>query len=180
MARAAKALGRALPALVLMTDDARLSDPLAAARALPKGSMVVARARDGLEKLARALLKTHCTVLVAGDPLLASRLGAHGIHLPEARAGEAAYWRARFPGMLITASAHSLRALRRDHVDAFFLSPVFETKSHPGRAPLGAVRASLIARQARVPVYALGGVDARNAALLSGFRGIAAIGALTP
>jgi len=28
--------------------------------------------------------------------------------------------------------------------------------------------------------YALGGIDARNAARLSGFRGIAAIGALTP
>ena len=178
MARAAKALGGALPALVLMTDDARLADPLAAARALPKGSMVVVRARHGLEPLARALLKAHCTVLVAGDPLLASRLGAHGIHLAEARAGEAAHWRARFPHMLITASAHSLRALARDHVDAFFLSPVFETQSHPGCAALGAARADLIARQARVPVYALGGIDAHNAARLSGFRGIAAIGAL--
>lgn len=179
MARAAKALGGALPALVLMTDDARLDDPLAAARALPKGSMIVARARHGLEPLARALLEARrCTVLIAGDPVLAARLGAHGIHLPEARAGEAAYWRARFPHMLITASAHSLRALARDHVDAFFLSPVFETQSHPGRASLGAVRADLIARQARVPVYALGGIDARNAARLSGFGGIAAIGAL--
>jgi thiamine-phosphate pyrophosphorylase len=167
-----------LPALVLMTDDARLPDPLAAARALPKGSMVVARSREMLEPLTRALLKAHCTVLVAGDPLLAARLGAHGIHLPEALAGEAAHWRARCPDMLITASAHSLRALAREHIDAFFLSPVFETASHPGRAALGAVRANMIARQTRVPVYALGGIDARNAARLSGFAGIAAIGSL--
>jgi thiamine-phosphate pyrophosphorylase len=178
LARAAKALGGPLPALVLMTDDSRLRDPLAAARALPKGSMVVARARHGLEPLARALLKARCTVLVAGDPLLAVRLGAHGIHLPQARAGEAAHWRARYPDMLITASAHSLRALGREHVDAFFLSPVFETESHPGRASLGAVRANLMARQVRVPVYALGGIDARPVARLSGFLGIAAIGAL--
>jgi thiamine-phosphate pyrophosphorylase len=178
LARAAKALGGALPALVLMTDDARLADPVAAARALPKGSMVVARARHGLEPLARALLKTRCTVVIAGDPLLAVRLGAHGIHLPEARAGEAAYWRARFPHMLITASAHSLRALACDHIDALFLSPVFETKSHPGRAALGAARANLMAQRARVPVYALGGIDARNAARLSSFAGIAAVGAL--
>jgi len=161
-----------------MTDDARLPDPLAAARALPKGSMVVARSREMLEPLTRALLKAHGTVLVAGDPLLAARLGAHGIHLPQARAGEAAHWRARFPDMLITASAHSLRALAREHVDAFFLSPVFETASHPGGAALGTVRANMIARQVRVPVYALGGIDARNAARLSGFAGIAAIGAL--
>ena len=162
-----------------MTDDARLADPLAAAHAMPKGGMVVARARHGLEPLARALLEARrCAVLIAGDPLLAVRLGAHGIHLAEARASEAAHWRARFPHMLITASAHSLHALARMHVDAFFLSPVFETKSHPGRAALGAARANLIARHARVPVYALGGIDARNAALLSGFHGIAAIGAL--
>jgi thiamine-phosphate pyrophosphorylase len=167
-----------LPALVLMTDDVRLPDPLAAARALPKGSMVVARSRGELEPLVRALLRAHCAVLVAGDPLLAVRLGAHGIHLPQARAGEAAHWRARFPDMLITASAHSMRALAREHVDAFFLSPVFETVSHPGRAALGAMRANMIARQVRVPVYALGGIDARNAARLSGFNGIAAIGAL--
>ena len=171
-------LARAAGQLVLMTDDARLADPLAAARALPKGSMVVVRSRTRLEPLARALLKTRCIVLIAGDPLLAVRLGAHGFHLPQARAGEAAYWRARFPGMVITASAHSLRALSRDHVDAIFLSPVFPTESHPERPALTAVRANLMARQVKVPVYALGGIDARNAARLSGFSGIAAIGAL--
>jgi thiamine-phosphate pyrophosphorylase len=161
-----------------MTDDARLPDPLAAAHALPKGSIVIARSRIRLEALARALLRQGCTVLIAGDAKLAAKLGAHGIHLPEARAHEAAHWRARYPDMFITASAHSLRALMRSHVDAFLLSPVFPTESHPGRAALGPVRASLIARQARVPVYALGGVNARSAARLHGFAGIAAIGAL--
>jgi thiamine monophosphate synthase len=43
---------------------------------------------------------------------------------------------------------------------------------------LTAVRANMIARVACVPVYALGGVEPRNAGLLSGFAGIAAIGAL--
>jgi thiamine-phosphate pyrophosphorylase len=161
-----------------MTDDARLADPLGAARALPQGSMVVVRSRTRLEALARALLKTRCMVLIAGDPLLAVRLGAHGFHLPQARAGEAAYWRARFPSMFITMSAHSLRALSRGHVDAIFLSPVFATESHPNRPPLTAVRANLMARQTRVPIYALGGVNSRNALRLHGFAGIAAIGAL--
>jgi thiamine-phosphate pyrophosphorylase len=171
-------LARAAGLLVLMTDDARLADPLAAARALPKGSMVVVRSRTRLEPLARALLKTQCTVLIAGDPLLAVRLGAHGFHLPQARAGEAAHWRARFAHMLITISAHSLRALSRDHVDAIFLSPVFPTESHPGRAALSPVRANLMAHQARVPIYALGGVNSHNARRLHGFAGIAAVGAL--
>ena len=153
LARAAARFAGPLPALVLMADDARLPDPLAAARALPKGSMVVARSREMLEPLTRALLKARCTVLVAGDQLLAARLGAHGIHLPQARAGEAAHWRARFPDMLITASALSaLRSARtracRDGVP--FLSPVCRDRKSPRRArALGAVRANMIWRTRR-------------------------------
>lgn len=119
--------------------------------------------------------------MIAADPELASRLNADGFHLPEARLGESAYWRARFPSLLITGSAHSLRALLRAQsmpVDAVFLSPVFATRSHPERASLTSFRANLIAKQMRKPLYALGGIDARNATLLHGFAGIAAIGAL--
>src|SRR6185437_1930212 len=123
LARAASTLkARAqsrLPALVLMTDDERLADPLAAARALPRGSMVVVRTRDRarLETFSGAMLSvartTGIAVVIACDPELAARLGADGFHLPETRVGEAAFWRARFPPLLITTSAHSLRALLR-------------------------------------------------------------------
>ena len=173
-----------IPPLALMTDDERLPDPLAAARALPPGSMVVVRAREAGRRnvLAFAVMKIararKLTVLIAGDAALARACGAHGVHLPEARSGEAAALRAR-SGLLITVAAHSFSTLRRaKDVDAVFLSPVFPTASHPGRAALGAVRANLMARQAKVPVYALGGIGARNAGLLSAFLGIAAIGAL--
>ncbi len=173
-----------------MTDE-RLADPLAAARALPRGSMVVARAYDAanLERLGGALLKIArrrgLAVLIAGDAVLAARLGADGIHLPEARAGEAAHWRALFPTMLITASAHSRRAVLRARslpIDAIFLSPVFATRSHPERTALTPVRASLIARHGHLPVYALGGIQSHNAARLApgAFSGIAAVDALAP
>ena len=127
--------------------------PLAPCRAAAWSSCANARSRRtgaALRRAAenRANARTWC--LIAGDPELASRLGADGLHLPEARAGEAAYWRARFPPLLITTSAHSLRALLRAQslpVDAVFLSPVFATRSHPGRASLSPVRANLIARQ---------------------------------
>jgi thiamine-phosphate pyrophosphorylase len=186
IARAAARLrGKAdLPALVLMTDDVRLRDPVAAARALPKGSMVIVRSRDGARRQAlahtlREVARTRSLfLLIAGDVALARRIGADGVHLPETRIGEAAAIRARNP-MLVTAAAHSLRALRQaGYVDALILSAVFATASHPGRAALGAVRANHIARQAPLPVYALGGITARNARLLFGFCGIAAIGAL--
>ena len=169
-----------LPPLVLMTDDARLPDPLAAARALPRGAMVVVRSRDAARRaeLARALLGLSVlVVLVADDPELALRLNADGVHLPERRAGDAAHWRARRPRWILTAAAHGARG-GDVNLDALFLSPVFATASHPERAALSAARANAIARGLSTPVYALGGIDARNARLLSGFVGIAAIGAL--
>jgi thiamine-phosphate pyrophosphorylase len=191
LARAAARLGTGkLPPLVLMTDDDRLPDPLAAARELPRGSMVVARSRDAkrLDELSRCLLKLArrhgFAVLVAGDALLAIRLGADGFHLPEARMGEAALWRARFPEMTITTSAHALRAVMRAQflpVAAVFLSPIFATASHKDRLALTPVRANLIARSFGKPIYALGGIDAHTARLLGdGFSGIAAVGALAP
>jgi len=189
LARAAARLGAAhgclLPPLVLMTDDERLEDPLGAARALPRGSMVVVRTRDPdrRRELTRRLVELSrwrgLFVLVAGDPALAAV--ADGLHLPEARMKEAAHWRARCPRLLITASIHSLAGLRNTaFVDALFLSPVFPTASHPGRAALTPVRANQMARLAAKPVYALGGLTAGNALRLSprSFSGLAAIGAL--
>ena len=182
LARAAARLAGHGPSLVLMTDDERLPDPLTAVSALPRGSMVVVRSRDAAKRarlagaVARIARARGLTVVIAGDAKLA--VLADGLHLPERRLGEAAAWRARRRG-IVTAAIHSLTGLRKaGYVDALFLSPVFATASHPELRPLSAVRANLIARQARVPVYALGGVTARNAMLLSGFAGIAAIGAL--
>jgi thiamine-phosphate pyrophosphorylase len=169
-----------------MTDDLLLADPLVAARALPPGSLVIVRARDDVQrvKLAgqlRGLASARGLILlIAGDPALARAIGANGLHLPEARAAEAVHWRAKNPGWLITVAAHSLSAvLRGRHADAVLLSPVFATASHKHALPLSATRARLIARGVTTPVFALGGVTASNAALLSGFAGIAAISALS-
>ena len=172
-----------LPPLALMTDDDRLADPLAAASALPRGSLVVVRARDASnrERLTRAMLelarRRMLIVLVADDPHLAAKLGADGLHLPDRRAREAAHWRARHPNWLISAACHGRRPITAS-LDFIFLSAVFPTGSHPGRAALGAVRANAMAHAIAIPAYALGGIDAHNARLLHGFAGIAAIGAL--
>jgi len=164
--------------LVMMTDD-RKADWANAAGRLPQGSVVVVRSHDSAarRKLAERL-NGLARLLIACDPDLAAQIGAAGIHLPEARMREAAHWRARFPDWIITSSAHSLKALMGAHpLDAVFLSPVFATTSHKTAPPLTPVRAAFIAALSPVPVYALGGVTARNAALLApAFSGIAAIG----
>ena len=178
-----------LPALVLFTDDERLADPLPSIRALPRGSMVVLRHNTSAKRrvLAEAISAIACTRrlvwIIADDPYLAADKGAHGVHLPEAKVALAAHWRAKHPRWLITCSAHSLAACARASragAHAIFLAPVFATHSHPGRNSLGPLRVRLIASQVPVPVYALGGVDARSARRLAGARvaGLAAIGAL--
>lgn len=195
LARAAAALNaRAgfadkLPPVALMMDDLRLADPLAAARALPRGSLVILRARDAetrvrlAEALQPIVRERDLIFLVAADPALAARVGADGLHLPEARANEAHRWRAHHAGWLITCAAHSLRAVLRAgrvRADAVLLSPVFATQSHEGKTPLGPLHFRILARAATLPVYALGGIDAETARHLAGARcaGLAAVGAL--
>lgn len=196
LARAASALNagtraRLFPALILMTDEQRLTDPLRAARALPKGAAIIlrhtnerARARLAaqLKTIARA---SGLRLLIADDAHLAQRVGADGLHLPEVRLREASHWKALRPSWLITVAAHSAHSLAiasRAGADAALLAPAFATASHKERAPLGVTKLRLMSMQATLPVHALGGIDAANVGRLRGARlaGIAAIGALIP
>jgi thiamine-phosphate pyrophosphorylase len=194
LARAAAHLNRAghfagqLPPLCFVTDDDRLSDAPNAAKALPRGSLVIARARHDeqrralVQRLAPIAKERDLVLLIASDAALAARANADGLHLPEVRAGEIAHWRALRPDWMITAAAHSFHGLMRVRgADAILLAPVFATASHPERNHLTAIRANAIAAQARVPVYALGGVDAVSAKRVAGvnYAGVAAISALT-
>lgn len=148
--------------------------------------MVILRARDSKARAARAaeledtVIARRLRLLIADDPRLAA--DAAGLHLPQARLGEALTWRARHPDWIITAAVHSLAAVIKAQaldLDALLLSPVFATASHPQTKPLTPLRAAAIAAASRIPVYALGGVDGQSAArLTSSFSGIAAIGAL--
>ena len=172
-----------------MTDDERLPDPIASARALPRGSLVILRARQSEHREAlAAALKTVARekgllLSIANDAALASKIAAHGLHLSQTRAHEAAHWRGLRPSWFITCAAHSLGAAARAFsfgADAVLLSPVFATQSHPGRAPLGALRLRLLAAHLGRPVYALGGITPATARRLdgAGLAGLAAVGAL--
>lgn len=196
LARAAYALNAAaaaqrLPALILMTDEKRLADPLPAARALPKGSAIILRhtdpkARASLAGALKPIVRSRgLWLLIANDATLAARIGADGLHLSEVQMRQAAHWKALHPSWLITVAAHSARALTLSataRADAALLAPIFETRSHKASRPVGVARARLIASRAALPVYALGGIDAGNVGRLSGAQiaGIAAIGGLIP
>ena len=175
------AAGLGLPPLLLITDAQRLPDPAGAAELLPSGSAVLLRdydmvARDALAyRLAEVARRRGLKLLIAGDAALAIRVGAAGIHLPEARAGEARRWRHR-RHWLITVAVHSRQALRQAAMcgaDAALLSPVFATASHPDERPLGLEGFNLLAAQAGLPVYALGVPAIRTLAWLAGFAATA-------
>ena len=114
------------------------------------------------------------------DVALAAR--AHGVHLrgdsfPAHRAREIAP-----PGFLIGRSVHSAaeaeRASEGHAADYLMFGTVFASTSKPGCEPAGLERLADAARAALVPLLAVGGVTADNAALVAraGADGVAAIG----
>ena len=177
---------RAMPALWLLSDTVRLSDPRDALRQMPAGSGFIFRHYDHPEREAMArILRRLCRqrrilFLLAGDRRMAVRIGADGAHFPEGLAHRARAMRAISPRCIITVAAHSAIGVYRAYksgADGVLLSPLFPTQSHPGAAAFGPIRFAGIASRARLPVFALGGVNARNARRLkgSGAAGIAGV-----
>lgn len=177
---------RPIPSLFFLTDPARTPDPAKVMQRLPAGAAVVYRAfgaadavREGarLRALARA---RKLVFLVGADAGLARRLGADGLHLPERLAAQAPRLRRAHPRWLITGAAHSPRAAAaaaRRGLDAVLVSTVFGSRSASAGVPMGPLRFARLARQATLPLIALGGVNAGTAKRLarSGAAGLAAI-----
>lgn len=111
-------------------------------------------------------------VMVAGNLALARRVGAGGLHLPEWQLKHTPTRLFLKKGFQVTAAAHALPAvIRANHypyMEAVFISPVFETGSHPGARPLGPVRFAALARACRHPVIALGGLKTAKMRRLQG------------
>jgi thiamine-phosphate pyrophosphorylase len=154
-----------------MTDE-RLGEGLFDAIArLPEGAGIVFRHYSLGEAERRALFHrvrqaAPGPALLAGPVELALAWGADGSY---GRHDEAT-----------TAPAHDLaeiRAAEAAGASLIFLSPVFPTRSHPDAPALGPDGFAVLAGQSRIPVIALGGMDARRAETLSDAYGWAGIDA---
>lgn len=165
-----------LPRLWLMTDERQGRGLWEALERLPRGAGIVFRhyslapaARKALfRKVKGVARRKRLLILVAGAQALAAD-GTHG-HRPKQR------------GRMSSAPVHDLREIRaaeRAGADLLFLSPVFPTRSHPEARVLGRMRFASLARQTRLPVIALGGMDERRARGLPNAYGWAAIDAWT-
>jgi thiamine-phosphate pyrophosphorylase len=172
-----------IPSLYFFTDPLRTPDPARIAAKLPRGAAVVYRhfgAQDRhavARRLARICRARRLKLFIAADPKLAQNVSAAGVHWPE-RLATADGGRG-----LKSMAAHSGRALAHaaGHADLAILAPIFPSRSPSAERPLGPLRAGRLARTARLPVIALGGVNTRTAKRLlgRGFAGLAAVDGLS-
>lgn len=185
---------RPLPRLHAVTDPSVLAlDDLGvrAAAIAAAGPSVALHARDRqaggarLAALAARLVSLawppEASVIVAGRPDVALAVGAQGVQLA---AGDLAPAEARemLPHGWIGRSVHSADEAARaadEGADYVLAGNVFETASHPGR-PAAGLELITAAARAGIPVIAIGGITAANAAAVrdAGAWGVAAIRAL--
>src|SRR5690349_11664945 len=123
--------GRALPRAFFLTDPGRTKNLLGIIANLPREVGVIYRHFGAANRylvgaeLARACRRRGLILLISADPALAARIGADGVHWPEARLRGV---RSRHPRFIETAAAHSRAAIavaRRLGVDAAIVSTVF-------------------------------------------------------
>lgn len=123
----------------------------------------------------------NATVLLNADPELVNELDADGVHLDGTRL--AAYQqRPLESSKVISAACHSLDQLKKAEmlgVDLVTLSPVLHTTSHPEAEPLGWENFLQLTKKTKLPVYALGGMNAQllSCAQENGAFGVAGINA---
>lgn len=167
-----------------MTDPQRVIDPVAIARALPRGAAIIYRhfGKDGHIKEAKALrqvtFENEQQLLMGHDPELAVDIGADGVHFRrDADLLAPRHWRGNCPGWIITmAGLKGSQDYKSDLsvLDGLFISSVFYSKSPSAGDPIGVAALSEICKNLDVAVFALGGVNQRTIGKLTG-TGIAGI-----
>ena len=116
-------------------------------------------------------------VVVNGDPMLAARCGADGLHLP---ARDLMRTRERPAAALCGASCHDEAELERAQslaLDYAVVGPVLATPTHPGRDGMGWERMQRLIACCSIPVFAIGGMRTQDleTAWSAGAHGIAMI-----
>jgi thiamine-phosphate pyrophosphorylase len=182
------------PPLLVITDrrQARRPVPDIVRAALAGGCRWISlRERDLGEDEQVALLETLLQVVrpfdarltLHGDARVAQRCGLDGVHL-SANGDPTAARRLLGPDKLVGLSIHGVAeaaALDPALVDYAIAGPFHETQSKPGYGPaLGHAGLAEIVSAARVPVVAIGGIDATNIrdAMGAGAAGIAVMGSI--
>lgn len=147
--------------------------------------LVQLRSRSPLRGAALALLE-RCRAagvlfIVNDDPLLAAEIDADGVHVGQDDVAVAAAREIVGPERLIGLSTHSAAQIdAADGVDYIGVGPVWATPTKPTYEPVGLELVRYAAEHARVPFFAIGGIDPSNAAAVfaAGAHGISVVRAV--
>lgn len=134
-----------------------------------------------LRSLLPAAQRHGARLMLHGEAALARLAGADGVHLPSG--GDAAAARALLgPDKFVGVSIHTVseaESIDPQAADYALAGPAFETPSKPGYGPeIGRKGLAEIARAARVPVLAIGGIKAARIGevMAAGCAGVAVMG----
>ncbi|HST18455.1 MAG TPA: thiamine phosphate synthase [Gaiellaceae bacterium] len=163
-----------------MRVHALVADAAQAQVAVRAGATVVQLRRKGgstaeLVEHGQGLRALGVTVVVNDDVEAALALGADGVHLGQ---GDAGAERARATGLLLGRSVATPDQAAAADADYLGAGPVWETPSKGDADPaIGLDGLRAVCGAARIPVVAIGGVDAGNAAdcIRAGAAGVAVI-----
>lgn len=155
----------ALPRLWLLTDERQGEQLFSALRRLPRDAGVVVRHYSlplhERVALARRIGAKGRFVAFSGTEAAARKARAHGLYGSSDKAG-------KLPRIHPAHNRREIVQAERAGAALLMLSPVFATRSHPGARVLGPARFGLLARTARLPVIALGGMSSRRFRRLGG------------
>jgi len=144
--------------------------------------------RDELLELARRLRElvvSNDRLFVVNDHLdIALLAAADGVHLGPDDLGVASARRVASDRLLIGASASSVEAARQaveEGADYLGSGPAFTTPIKTEKKVIGPAGIAAITQAVRIPVFAIGGIDASNAAdcIRAGAAGVAVVRAAT-
>ena len=141
------------------------------------------QARTELASAVRDLTRDRAVFVINGDPDLVARIGADGVHLPEAAMPVSSARQIAGAGALVGRSVHSTAAAQSaaaEGADYVIAGTVYPSPTHPGGQASGTAIIRDIASVVDLPVIGIGGIDAANAARVmdAGARGVACISAI--
>jgi thiamine-phosphate diphosphorylase len=150
-------------------------EPLMNAAMAPGAGMIELRDREQpravIERSGRTfrrLANTYSALFIVNDdPYLAMELSADGVHVGQEDIDPAEARRIMGPDAIVGLSTHSreqIEAAASEPVDYISVGPIWETPSKEGRPATGLELIRTAAEVARVPWFAIGGIDPSNVA----------------
>ena len=172
-----KVKNKKLPRIIIVFNEKEFNKNFFLKLKIPNGAAILLRSYKikGRKKIAKQLLKffkiKKLKLLISEDIKLARDINADGVHFPTYMVKkDIINWslinKIKIKkNLIITTAIHNSKELENAQLfdfDAGLLSPVFPSKSHPNGKSLGIRKFSKLVDKSDLPIYALGGINAKN------------------